>query len=121
MEVNSHKKPHNPHSYRVFLWLLIATVIAVLLSFQIWSNVKQAEVLRSNLVAAQQTNQQVKAKKVELETYVALLNNDDYVLKLARARGFYSLPNEILFNITEQNSLLKNEKAREEALSKKGQ
>lgn len=108
-------------SNRVFLWLFVAVVFAITLCFQIFSNVQQTAQLQKTLEIVKVENQQAKTRQIELKTHVDMLNDDDYVLKLARARGFYSLPNEIIFNITEQNALLQNEKEREETLLKQGE
>lgn len=104
-------------SYRVFLWLFVAVVFATTLSVQIWNNLQETARLKQTMQIIQIENTQVQTKKIELQTQVELLTHDEYVLKLARARGFYSLPNELIFNITEQNGLLSNEKARQEALN----
>lgn len=105
-------------SNRIFLWLFVAVLFATTLSIQIWNNLQETARLNETMKLVELENAQVKTKQIELQTQVELLTNDEYVLKLARARGFYSLPNELIFNISEQNGLLKNEKARQEALNK---
>lgn len=105
-----------PQSNRVFIWLLIGCIFAATLIFQIWTNVSQVATLNRDLAIVRVENEQAKTKQIQLQTYVDLLNDDDYVLKLARARGFYSLPNEIIFTIPEDNPLLSNELKRQEAL-----
>lgn len=104
--------PVKHQSNRVFIWLLIGVVIAMTLFFQIWNNMTQLQTLNRNLQVERQTHLQATTRKVELQSYIDLLNDDEYVLKLARARGFFSLPNEIIFTIPEDNELLKNEEAR---------
>lgn len=112
------RQKNRKQSHRVFLWLFIAVVFATTLSVQIWNNIQETARLNETMKIIQLENTQVKTKQIELQTYVELLTHDEYVLKLARARGFYSLPNELIFNISEQNGLLKNEKTRQEALNK---
>lgn len=113
------KQKQRQQSHRVFLWLFIAVIFATTLSVQIWNNLQETARLNETMKLVQLENTQVKTKQIELQTHVELLTHDEYVLKLARARGFYSLPNELIFNISEQNGLLKNEKIRQEALDKK--
>lgn len=110
------KKQNN----RIFLWLFAAVIFATTLSIQIWNNLQETAHLNEKMKLVEVENVHVKMKKIELQTQVDLLMDDEYVLKLARARGFYSLPNELIFNIPEQNGLLKNEKVRQEALKQEG-
>lgn len=102
-------------SNRIFIWLALASVLAVFLALQIYRNVEQAQQLKRDLSQAQSEHDSLLVRKTELQAQVDMLNNDDYVLKLARSRGYFSLKNEIIFNIPEENNLLKQEKERAEA------
>ncbi|MBS4762231.1 septum formation initiator family protein [Carnobacteriaceae bacterium zg-ZUI252] len=121
METTESKRSQQRKSNRVFLWLLGTLLFAATLCFQIFNNVQQTEQLKKNLEIVKVENQQAKTRQIELKTYVDLLNDDEYVLKLARARGFYTLPNELIFNIPEENAMLQNEQARQKALSNQGE
>lgn len=103
---------------RVFVWLAISLLIAAGLGYQIFANVQQNQSLSEQLVGIQKEAEQVKVVQMELQAKVDLLQRDQYVLKLARARGFFSLQDEIIFNIPEENALLVNENARQEAMVK---
>lgn len=101
---------------RVFVWLAISLVIALGLGYQIFVNVQQNQSLANQLEEVKKEEQQVRVSQMELQAKVDLLQQDQYVLKLARSRGFFSLQDEIIFNIPEKNALLLNEKARQESL-----
>lgn len=109
-----HKSPSN----RVFIWLVIGCLFAATLGYQIFTNLSQVTTLKTDLTVARLEHTKAQSKNVALKTYVDLLNTDEYVLKLARHHSYYSLPNEIIFTIPEDNALLKNEKNRQEALQK---
>lgn len=103
-------------NHRVFIWLGLASIVATVLVLQIWRNVEQQSALDQQLKVVQQEEAQVHVQQIELQATLDLLQDDDYVLKLARSRGYFSLPNEIIFNIPEDNPLLNQEKIRKDAL-----
>lgn len=101
---------------RVFIWLGLSGIIATVLVLQIWRNVEQQRDLEQRLQVVKQEQAQVHVQQIELQATLDLLQDDDYVLKLARSRGYFSLPNEIIFNIPDENPLLTQEKIRQNAL-----
>lgn len=103
-------------NHRVFIWLGLASIVAMVLVLQIWRNIDQQHTLDQQLQVVQQNEAQVRVQQIELQATLELLQDDDYVLKLARSRGYFSLPNEIIFNIPEENPLLNQEKIRQNAL-----
>lgn len=111
MSQSTQKVQKRQSTNRVFIWIAIASIFAVVLALQIWRNVEQTKTLQGELQEAQQQQNLANVKQVELQAKVDMLQDDNYVLKLARSRGYYSLPNEIIFNILEENNLLKQEKA----------
>ncbi|MBF0780005.1 MULTISPECIES: septum formation initiator family protein [unclassified Granulicatella] len=100
---------------RVFIWIAITSIFAIVLALQIWRNVEQTKNLQRELQDVQAQQSAANVKQLELQAQVDMLQDDNYVLKLARSRGHYSLPNEIIFNILEENNLLKQEKARRDS------
>ncbi|MBS4750196.1 hypothetical protein GMA11_07920 [Granulicatella sp. zg-ZJ] len=115
-KVNKNSAKHATN--RVFIWLLISSVLAGLLVFQIWQNVKQNQEFQQTLKNVQADKEKAEVQKMELQAQVDLLNDDDYILKLARSRGFMGTKDEIIFNIPSENMLLKQEQKREEQENK---
>ena len=103
------KKLHrNVHLPKVAVWkrvavwhsLLMAVVIAVIgtLILQIVGQMNQASKIEAQIVEAKKEEAKVKEKQKALVQQVELLQQDDYVAKLARSEYYLSKSGEIIFN-----------------------
>lgn len=106
---SEYRKSDTRPTNRVFLWLSIATFFIVIMGIQMQGNLAQKATLQKEYQVEVEKNQQAEVAKVELTSKIDLLNDEEYILKLARNRYLMSLPQEIIFNITDMNDLLKAE------------
>ena len=103
------KKLHtNVHLPKVAVWkrvavwhsLLMAVVIAIAgsLILQIVGQLTQAGKIEAQIVEAKKEESKVKEQQKSLVQQVELLQQDDYVAKLARSEYYLSKSGEIIFN-----------------------
>ena len=103
------KKLHtNVHLPKVAVWkrvavwhsLLMAVVIAIAgsLILQIVGQLNQAGKIEAQIVEAKKEESKVKEQQKSLVQQVELLQQDDYVAKLARSEYYLSKSGEIIFN-----------------------
>ena len=103
------KKLHtNVHLPKVAVWkrvavwhsLLMAVVIAIAgsLILQIVGQLNQAGKIEAQIVEAKKEEAKVKEQQKSLVQQVELLQQDDYVAKLARSEYYLSKSGEIIFN-----------------------
>ena len=103
------KKLHtNVHLPKVAVWkrvavwhsLLMAVVIAIAgsLILQIVGQLNQAGKIEAQIVEARKEESKVKEQQKSLVQQVELLQQDDYVAKLARSEYYLSKSGEIIFN-----------------------
>ena len=100
-----HKNVHLPKLAvwkRVAVWhsLLMAVVIAIAgsLILQIVGQINQAGKIEAQIVEAKKEEAKVKEQQKALVQQVELLQQDDYVAKLARSEYYLSKSGEIIFN-----------------------
>lgn len=106
---SEYRKSDTRPTNRVFLWLSIATFFIVIMGIQMQGNLAQKATLQKEYQVEVEKNQQAEVAKVELTSKIDLLNDEEYILKLARNRYLMGLPQEIIFNMTDMNDLLKAE------------
>lgn len=118
------KKLHtNVHLPKVAVWkrvavwhsLLMAVVIAIAgsLILQIIGQINQAGKIEAQIVEAKKEEAKVKQEQKSLVQQVELLQQDDYVAKLARSEYYLSKSGEIIFNTPDDAAQNKIQQAKE--------
>ena len=118
------KKLHtNVHLPKVAVWkrvavwhsLLMAVVIAIAgsLLLQIVGQLNQAGKIEAQIVEAKKEELKVKEQQKSLVQQVELLQQDDYVAKLARSEYYLSKSGEIIFNTPDDAAQNKIQQAKE--------
>ncbi|WP_314354444.1 septum formation initiator family protein [uncultured Granulicatella sp.] len=118
------KKLHtNVHLPKVAVWkrvavwhsLLMAVVIAIAgsLILQIVGQINQAGKIEAQIVEAKKEEAKVKQEQKSLVQQVELLQQDDYVAKLARSEYYLSKSGEIIFNTPDDAAQNKIQQAKE--------
>ena len=118
------KKLHtNVHLPKVAVWkrvavwhsLLMAVVIAIAgsLILQIVGQINQAGKIEAQIVEARKEESKVKEQQKSLVQQVELLQQDDYVAKLARSEYYLSKSGEIIFNTPDDAAQNKIQQAKE--------
>ena len=115
-----HKSVHLPKIAvwkRVAVWhsLLMAVVIAVIgtLILQIVGQVNQASKIEAKIIEKKKEEAKVKEKQKALVQQVELLQQDDYVAKLARSEYYLSKSGEIIFNTPDDAAQNKIQQAKD--------
>ena len=102
---------------RVAVWhsLLMAVVIAIAgsLILQIVGQLNQAGKIDAQIVEAKKEESKVKEQQKSLVQQVELLQQDDYVAKLARSEYYLSKSGEIIFNTPDDAAQNKIQQAKE--------
>lgn len=118
------KKLHtNVHLPKVAVWkrvavwhsLLMAVVIAIAgsLILQIVGQLTQAGKIEAQIVEAKKEESKVKEQQKSLVQQVELLQQDDYVAKLARSEYYLSKSGEIIFNTPDDAAQNKIQQAKD--------
>ena len=118
------KKLHtNVHLPKVAVWkrvavwhsLLMAVVIAIAgsLILQIVGQLNQASKIEAQIVEAKKEESKVKEQQKSLVQQVELLQQDDYVAKLARSEYYLSKSGEIIFNTPDDAAQNKIQQAKD--------
>ncbi len=118
------KKLHtNVHLPKVAVWkrvavwhsLLMAVVIAIAgsLILQIVGQLNQAGKIEAQIVEAKKEESKVKEQQKSLVQQVELLQQDDYVAKLARSEYYLSKSGEIIFNTPDDAAQNKIQQAKD--------
>jgi len=118
------KKSHtNVHLPKVAVWkrvavwhsLLMAVVIAIAgsLLLQIVGQLNQAGKIEAQIVEAKKEELKVKEQQKSLVQQVELLQQDDYVAKLARSEYYLSKSGEIIFNTPDDAAQNKIQQAKD--------
>ena len=118
------KKLHtNVHLPKVAVWkrvavwhsLLMAVVIAIAgsLILQIVVQLNQAGKIEAQIVEAKKEESKVKEQQKSLVQQVELLQQDDYVAKLARSEYYLSKSGEIIFNTPDDAAQNKIQQAKD--------
>lgn len=115
-----HKNVHLPKLAvwkRVAVWhsLLMAVVIAIAgsLILQIVGQINQAGKIEAQIVEAKKEEAKVKEQQKALVQQVELLQQDDYVAKLARSEYYLSKSGEIIFNTPDDAAQNKIQQAKD--------
>ena len=118
------KKSHpNVHLPKVAVWkrvavwhsLLMAVVIAIAgsLILQIVGQLNQAGKIEAQIVEEKKEESKVKEQQKSLVQQVELLQQDDYVAKLARSEYYLSKSGEIIFNTPDDAAQNKIQQAKD--------
>lgn len=95
--------------------LLMAVVIAIAgsLILQIVGQLNQAGKIEAQIVEAKKEESKVKEQQKSLVQQVELLQQDDYVAKLARSEYYLSKSGEIIFNTPDDAAQNKIQQAKD--------
>ena len=118
------KKLHtNVHLPKVAVWkrvavwhsLLMAAVIAMIgtLTIQIVKQLNHASKIEAQIVEAKKEEARVQGQQKTLLQQVELLQQDDYVAKLARSEYYLSKSGEIIFNTPDDAAQNKIQQAKD--------
>ena len=118
------KKSHtNVHLPKVAVWkrvavwhsLLMAAVIAMIgtLTIQIVKQLNHASKIEAQIVEAKKEEARVQGQQKTLLQQVELLQQDDYVAKLARSEYYLSKSGEIIFNTPDDAAQNKIQQAKD--------
>lgn len=96
------------------LFLIVITIIGLFgLGNQIWNNVQNIQVLKQEIVKAEEQLEGVQQEQAILEEEIALINDEKYVADFARSEYLLTRDNEIVFNFIDPK-----EKDAEEKIAK---
>lgn len=118
---NSPKPKLNRSKVGFFVVILILLIIAAALTFQISSNLSQINRLDSELVTNQEALEVATGYQDELNTYVSMLQDEEYVARLARSEYYLTGEDEIVFNFVDDDSSILSDVNKSEAIMKEEQ
>lgn len=88
---------------RMTVILATGTLVLVPLCGNIIKNVTDIQSMDEKIAIAKEEQKSVQEKNKELKTEIGLLQDKDYVAKLARSRYYLSKDGEIIFSLPEDN------------------
>lgn len=88
---------------RMTVILATGTLVLVPLCGNIIKNVTDIQSMDEKITIAKEEQKSVQEKNKELKTEIGLLQDKDYVAKLARSRYYLSKDGEIIFSLPEDN------------------
>lgn len=80
-----------------------ATILLLPLSFNLIGNISHIREVEDQIVLAQKEKKALEKENQQLNVQVGLLQDDEYVAKLARSRYYFSKDGEIIFSLPEDN------------------
>ena len=83
--------------------LLFGVILLLPLTYRLVDSVSQVRDLDTQIVKATEEKRTIEDKNQWLNVQVGLLQDDDYIAKLARSRYYFSKENEIIFSLPEDN------------------
>ena len=84
------------------LGTVIVTSLSITMVYQTIGQIQKAAELDQQIAIATEKESDAQAKKEMLQSQVELLNNDEYVAKLARSEYYLSKPGEIIFSLPKE-------------------
>lgn len=103
---------------RMIVILLAGMLIIVPLAANIINNLFEIQTMGEKISQAKETNQTLEEENQELKVQVGLLQDEEYIAKLARSRYYLSKDGEIIFSLPEDNQ---SKVAEKEALKEKSE
>lgn len=89
---------------RMFTLVAIGAFVLIPMGKQVVDNVTEIQAMDSKIETAKAEKKELAAENQNLEVTVGLLQDDDYIAKLARSRYYLSKSGEIIFSLPEDNS-----------------
>ena len=86
----------------VFL-LVIGALILLPMAKGVIENIFEIQQMETNLVEAKEQQKKMASENQQLQVSVGLLQEEDYIAKLARSRYYLSKDGEIIFSLPEDN------------------
>lgn len=80
-----------------------ATILLLPLSFNLIGNISHIREVEDQIVLAKKEKKALEKENQQLNVQVGLLQDDEYVAKLARSRYYFSKDGEIIFSLPEDN------------------
>lgn len=117
----SPKPKWNGSKVGFFAVVIILLIIAAALTFQISSNLLQINTLDSELTTNQEGLEVATNYQDELNTYVSMLQDEEYVAHLARSEYYLTGEDEIVFNFVDGDSSILSDVNKSEATMKEEQ
>ncbi|MGY3724108.1 cell division protein DivIC [Granulicatella balaenopterae] len=81
---------------------IIVASLSITMVYQTIGQIQKASELDEQIVIATKKEADAKERKEMLQAQVELLNNDEYVAKLARSEYYLSKPGEIIFSLPKE-------------------
>ncbi|AZP03839.1 FtsB family cell division protein [Jeotgalibaca ciconiae] len=103
---------------RMIVILLAGMLIIVPLAANIINNLFEIQTMGEKISQAKETNQTLEEENQDLKVQVGLLQDEEYIAKLARSRYYLSKDGEIIFSLPEDNQ---SKVAEKEALKEKSE
>lgn len=98
------------HRKRLFLILLAGAIFIVPFLWKTVGNVLEIQQLDSEIAVAKKEKKAAEDQNTKLNYEVKLLQEDDYIAKLARSKYYLSKDGEIIFSLPEDNQTKMAEK-----------
>lgn len=98
------------HRKRLFLILLAGAIFMVPFLWKTVGNVLEIQQLDSEIAVAKKEKKAAEDQNTKLNYEVKLLQEDDYIAKLARSKYYLSKDGEIIFSLPEDNQTKMAEK-----------
>lgn len=83
--------------------LLFGLVLLLPLTYRLVDSMMLVRDMDTQIIQATKEKKVIEDKNQELNIQLGLLQDDDYIAKLARSRYYYSKDNEIIFSLPEDN------------------
>lgn len=103
---------------RMIVILLAGMLIIVPLAANVINNLFEIQTMGEKISQAKETNQTLEEENQDLKVQVGLLQDEEYIAKLARSRYYLSKDGEIIFSLPEDNQ---SKVAEKEALKEKSE
>ena len=81
---------------------IVVASLSITMIYQTIGQIQKASELDDQIVIATKKEADAKERKDMLQAQVELLNNDEYVAKLARSEYYLSKPGEIIFSLPKE-------------------
>ncbi len=88
---------------RLIFLLVLGAIILVPMAIGVLENVLEIRQMETNLVEANEQQKQLASENQQLQVSVSLLQDENYIAKLARSRYYLSKDGEIIFSLPEDN------------------
>lgn len=88
---------------RIMTLAILGAVILLPLGYNVFNNIQQIRQVEEQIAEAKAEKKVLDKENQRLNVQVGLLQDDEYVAKLARSRYYFSKDKEIIFSLPEDN------------------